>query len=344
MPGWWFLPVLGAFILSAILTDAARVIGARFGFVDVATSERKKHQGVIPRLGGSAIYLAFSAMTLAVLFISNHLTSGEISARQIVGFLFGGLILMIGGALDDKYNLPPKVTIIFPVLAAFTAIVAGLGVSKITNPLGGALIISPVISDLLTFGWLMVMTYTTKLLDGLDGLATGVSAIGALMIALLALSTKFFQPDVALLALIAFASLIGFLVWNFCPAKIFLGEGGSTFLGYLIGGLAVISGGKVATALLVLGVPAFDIIFVMAERYRAHRSIFEGDRTHLHHRLFDLGLSQRQVVTVYYALSLMFGLTTLVFQSWQKLLALAVLFLSLMLLITAISRRATKEC
>lgn len=339
MPGWWFLPVLGAFILSAILTDVVRVIGLRFGFVDVANSERKKHAGVIPRLGGTAIYLAFGAMTLAVLFLTDHLTSGDITSRQLIGFLLGGLILMIGGALDDKFDLPPKVTMTFPVLAALVAIVAGLGVAKVTNPLGGAFTITENISDIITFIWLIVMMYTTKLLDGLDGLATGVGSIGALMIALLALSVKFFQPDVALLSLVALAAMLGFLAWNFHPAKIFLGEGGSTLIGYLIAGLAVISGSKMATALLVLGVPAFDIIFVMSERFRSGRSIFKGDRAHLHHRLFDLGFSQRQVVALYYGASFVFGITTLIFQSWQKLVALGVLFVIMLIVLIILGRR-----
>lgn len=340
MPEWWFLPVLGAFVISAILTDVVRAIGLRFGFVDVANSERKKHRGTVPRLGGIAIYLGFSVMTLALLFWTDHLTSGEITTRQILGFLIGGLILMIGGAFDDKLDLPPKVTLIFPLLAGLVAVGAGLGVAKITNPLGGAFTIGENISDVLTFVWLLSMMYTTKLLDGLDGLATSVGSVGALMIALLALSAAYFQPDVALLALVALAALFGFWLWNFHPAKIFLGEGGSLLVGYLIGGLAVISGSKVATALLVLGVPAFDVFFVMFERYRLGHAIFSGDRTHLHHRLFDLGLSQRQVVALYTGLALVFGLSTLIFASWQKLVSLVILFIVMFVVINFSLRRS----
>jgi UDP-N-acetylmuramyl pentapeptide phosphotransferase/UDP-N-acetylglucosamine-1-phosphate transferase len=169
--------------------------------------------------------------------------------------------------------------------------------------------------------------YTTKFLDGLDGLATGVSAIGALMVMLLALSTAYFQPDVALLAGISFGALLGFLFWNFSPASIFLGEGGSTFVGYLVGILAVISGGKLATALLVFGIPLLDVVWVVTRRLRQGGLLAttQADRKHLHHRLLDLGWSQRQIVFVFYLVAAVFGVLTLFLQSREKLIALGLL-------------------
>ena len=342
MPEWWIYPVLGGFLLSVVLTDVVARYARRFKIVDKPDGERKLHRGSIPLLGGLGVYLSFSTIVVLVLLFSDHFTRGEISTNHFVGFLLGGLVLMVGGFLDDKYQLSAKYTVWFPVTAALLAVMFGVGVEKVTNPAGGAFEITETISNVFTFVWLMGMMYTTKLLDGLDGLAGGVSGIASLMIASLALSAAYFQPDVALLALIAAAVLFGFLLWNTYPATVFLGEGGSTFVGYLIGTLAVISGGKFATALLVLGIPALDVLFVMVGRLRDGKSVFtHADRSHLHHRLRDAGLSGRQVVILYYGVAILFGVTTLVFESWQKLIALSVLFLLMSLASLFLSKKKT---
>lgn len=326
MPSWWIYPVIISFLGSLILSDMGRLLGRRLGFLDQPVKPRKHHRGGISTLGGPAIYLAFSLVVIGVLFWSDYFTSGEITHLHFIGFLLGGLVLVIGGLLDDKFDLSPKYSILFPIAAALLAAGFGIGVSKITNPFGGYFEITSTLSFIVTVTWLMGVMYTTKLLDGLDGLAGGVSAIGMIMIALLALTTAFYQPDVALLATIGCATILGFLVWNVNPASLFLGEGGSTLIGYMLAVMAVIAGSKIATALLVVAVPLFDILFVIWDRRRAGKSFTKGDRRHLHHRLCDSGWSIRQVVWFYYAVALAFGLTTLIFASWQKLIALSVLF------------------
>lgn len=331
MPEWWPFAVGGAFILSSLLTPFWGRVALAYGLVDAPSIPRKTHQGVIPFLGGLSVFLAFAIPTIILLSIDYHLTAGEIDPHHFIGFFMGAAILLIGGLLDDKYNLPPRLSILFPLFAALIAVAFGIGVSKITNPLGGAIALSASVSMLLTFAWLLGMTYTTKLLDGLDGLATGVTMIGAIMIALLALSPDFFQPDVALLAGIFAASLLGFLLWNGYPATIFLGEGGSTFLGFTLGVLAVISGSKLATTLLVIGVPVLDVAIVIMRRWWLGRSMTSGDRTHLHHLLLKAGWSQRAILMIYLTLATAFGVTTLLFESWQKLIALGVLVLGALL-------------
>jgi UDP-GlcNAc:undecaprenyl-phosphate GlcNAc-1-phosphate transferase len=341
MPEWWIYPVIGGFLLSVVFTDLIAIAAKRYGIVDAPDGGKKLHKVATPLFGGVAIFLSFAITVIAVLLFSDHFTSGEITDLHFLGFLLGGLVLMVGGALDDKFDLPARVSIIFPVAAALLAVFFGIGVDKVTNPAGGAFEITDTLSNIFTFVWLMGMMYTTKLLDGMDGLSTGVSAIAASMIALLALSVAYFQPDVALLALIAAAVLLGFLLWNTHPAQIFLGEGGSTFVGYLVGTLAVISGGKLATALLVLGIPALDVFFVMLGRLRSGKPIFtRGDRSHLHHRLLNAGLGHRQVVALYYVVAILFGLTTLVFESWQKLVALVVLFVLMTIALYFLSKQS----
>jgi UDP-GlcNAc:undecaprenyl-phosphate GlcNAc-1-phosphate transferase len=330
MPTWFPLPIALAFVISASVTPLVILLATKFGIVDEPTGGRKIHRVATPLLGGVAVFLGFLVPTLLVLGFSNHLTSGEIDLTQYVGFFVAALVLMIGGALDDKLGLSPKYSVWFPALAAFIASVAGIGVSKLTNPVGDAILVSSTASAVITFGWLLVMSYATKLLDGVDGLTTSVATIASLMIAALALTKTYFQPDVALLALMFAAALVGFLLWNFPVARIFLGEGGSTFLGFSLGVLSIIAGSKMVTLLLVLGVPCLDVIQVMYRRLREHRSVTSGDRYHFHHLLFDAGLSERQVVAVYASFSLLFGLTTLFFSHLVKLGILVVLALVFM--------------
>lgn len=330
MPLWFPFPIIASFVLTAALVPAVILVAEYFGIVDEPTGGRKIHTLPTPLLGGLALFLGFLIPVIIVLMSSDHLTSGQIDLRHYLGFALAGFVLMIGGVLDDKYDLSPKQSVIFPVLAALIASLAGIGVSKITNPMGGAIMVLPLVSGIITFVWLLVMSYATKLLDGVDGLAASVGTTASLVIAALALSKMYFQPDVALLALMFASSLLGFLLWNFPRARIFLGEGGSTFLGFTLGTLAIISGSKIVTLLLVLGIPCLDILHVAFRRWTEGRAITSGDRYHFHHLLFDAGLSERQVVLVYALFTLPFGSATLFFSHAYKLfilLGLSIIFL-----------------
>lgn len=330
---------VAAFVLSAAATLLVRKFARRFGLLDWPAEPKKIHAKPTPLFGGLAIFISLVLVVSVVLWTSDALTGGEIGWPHYFGFFLGGLILMIGGYLDDKYSLPPKITVIAPVLAAMTVILLGVEVEKLTNPFGGVIYLSAWQSDVLVFVWLMVVMYTTKFLDGLDGLATGVASIGAIMILALSLTVAYFQPDVALFSAISLGALIGFLTFNFHPASIFLGEGGSTFVGFLIGVLAVISGGKLATALLVLGIPLLDLVFVVVRRFFCGglRQAVRGDRTHFHHRLLAAGLSERQVVFLYYTIAGAFGIMTLFLQSREKLIALGLLVLLTSLIAVGLS-------
>lgn len=267
---------------------------------------------------------------------------------------------MIGGFLDDKYNIKPHYQVIWPVLAIIAVIISGIGVKYITNPFGGLIYFSTykfevfrlggmpyyitLFSDIFTFIWLIVLMYTTKFLDGLDGLVPGISVIGGLIVAGLCLVTKFFQPEIATISLIFAGACLGFLLFSFHPAKIFLGEGGSLFCGFMLGVLAIISGGKIATTLLVLGIPILDLIWVMLRRVISERRApWLADKKHLHFRLLDIGFSHRQAVLFLYFIALCFGATTLFLQSFQKLIALAVLIVVMLVLAMIITRQQSKN-
>ncbi|MDO8668392.1 MAG: MraY family glycosyltransferase [bacterium] len=316
-------------LLAAGLTFLVLKLAKKLNITDRPDSDRKLHQGNVPLLGGLAIFLAF----FIVLFIfRDQLLVGDLLIRHWLGFFVGGCFLMIGGFLDDKYNLKSIQQFIFPCLAIASVILGGVHIEKITNPFGGYFYLGAISAVLIAF-WLLGMMYTTKLLDGLDGLVSGITAIGALVIFLFTMSEKYYQPDLALAALVLAAACFGFLFFNWHPARIFLGEGGSLFLGYALGVLAIISGGKIAIALLVMGIPILDVLWTILRRLAQGKNPFKSsDRQHLHFRLLEAGLSVRKAVLLFYAISIIFGLSALLLQSIGKVFALVALA-SLMLLV-----------
>jgi len=331
----FFWAFLAAMALTVIFTLLVKKLAWRLDILDRPDPARKIHKKPTPLLGGLAVFFGF----FLVLFgCTPAILSGHLTIYHWLGVLAGALFLMIGGFLDDKYNLRPGQQIIFPLLAIAAVIIGGVSIAKITNPLGGYIYLSVLTSALLIGFWLLGMMYTTKLLDGVDGLVTGVTAIGSFIIFLFTITTKYFQPDIALAALILCGACLGFLIFNFNPAKIFLGEGGSLLLGYLLGVLAIISGGKLAMALLVMGIPILDVLWTIIRRLSRGQNPFRfADREHLHHRLLDLGLSQKQTALVFYGLSLAFGLSGLFLQSQGKLFALIILLILMVAIVVGFS-------
>lgn len=282
----------------------------------------------MPLLGGLAIFLAFW-LVIGYLLIFNPIVGLPILKQKLWWVFIGSLLLVLLGLADDIWNLPVGVRLVVTALAAALTITGGMGLSKMTNPFGGIISVPWLLGGSIVFVWLMGMMYTTKISDGMDGLATGLVGIGAVIIYFLAGSAKFFQPNVSLLALVFAGSCLGFLIFNFHPASIFLGEGGSLFIGFMLGVLAVISGGKLAIGLLVMAVPIFDFGRVIYKRLRRGQSIFQGDREHLYFQLFDRGFSERQIVLGLYILSAVFGASALFLQSGEKVVALVLLFLAM---------------
>lgn len=334
----WFLVSL---TVSFFATRLLVAFVPRLGIVDRPDGERRLHAKPVPLLGGVAVFVSVAACVIALLHSGDALTGGLVTQRHYLGFLLGGLILMAGGYLDDRHRLPPKLAIVAPALAALVAVASGIQVDKLTNPFGGVIELAAWQSDAIVFLWLMGAMYTTKFLDGLDGLATSVSSVGAFMVMCLALTVAYFQPDVALFAAVGVGALAGFLIWNAPPAAIFLGEGGSTFVGFLIGTLAVISGGKIATAALVLGIPIMDVAWVILRRWKSGgiKNVFKGDRKHLHHRLLALGWTPGQVVAGYALVAASFGAAALFLQSREKLLAMLALMLLMLFLAAFLAAR-----
>lgn len=314
--------------LSVALTWLVMKLAMKFRITDKPDGGRKIHERETALLGGLAVFLAFFTV---LYFTRGALLAGNLEPRHWLSFFIGAGFLMIGGWLDDKYNLKPAWQIIWPALAIVSVIAGGVQIEKITNPFGGYIYLGAGSAILIAL-WLLGMMYTTKLLDGLDGLVSGLTAIGALVIFLFTMSAKYYQPDIGLTALILAAACLGFLFFNWQPAKIFLGEGGSLFLGYALAVLSIISGGKIAIALLVMGLPILDVVWTIIRRLAAGKNPFKfADRKHLHFRLLNLGLTVSQSVLFFYLISIIFGLAALFLQSQGKVLALAALLIIMIL-------------
>lgn len=355
-----FLIFSFSFILSVVLVFFIRKLSLRFNVVDRPTLPRKIHKKPTPLLGGSAVFLSFFIVLAAIYFINPELIlDKQLVVKNLLGLFLGGFVLMIGGFLDDKYNLKPKYQIIFPVFAAIIIIASGIGIKYINNPFGGLVDFTryewilfwykgvaykfTLLSDIFTFLWLMGMMYTTKFLDGLDGLATGITMIGSLIIAGLSLFTLWYQPETAILALILAGACGGFLIFNWHPAKIFLGEGGSLFCGFMLGSLAIISGSKIATTFLVIGIPALDVLWVILRRvFWERHSPFRGDAKHLHFRLLNLGFSHRGAVLFLYFLAATFGLGAIFTQTASKIISLIILAV-VMIILAGVAVRQSKK-
>ena len=326
-------------IVSYFLTRLVRTFAVRYGFLDTQTST--------PLLGGAAVFLSFSiTIACALLFIVDD---SIIELNIVSGILIGSAVLILGGALDDKYKLKARYQIVSPILASLIMIGFGLGQDNITNPLYFfGLSSDPLIhlkvwtipflgreitffSDLFTFVWLMILMYATKLLDGLNGLVAGITVIGAMV--LFFTSNIFNQPLPALLAIILTGSYGGFLPYNI-TGKIFLGESGSTIAGFLLGALSLIGPAKISITLLVLGLPILDLLWVMYERkFQAKTSPFIGDARHLHYKLIRSGLSEHRAVMLLWGISLAFGALGLVLQgiAYGALLLMLIALMAFML-------------
>lgn len=310
-------PFLIAFGLTALLTPLAIVLGKRLGIVDIPGG-RRIHQRVTPRTGGIAIMLSF----FLVFWTQLSYLEPNFKPKQLLGFAVASLFLLVIGIVDDKFDLPAWVQLASHVVSATILVLVGMGIEEISNPFGGkwdlhvwdiAVPIGGVPhhlalpADLLTIVWVVLVINSLKWLNGLDGLAEGVSIIGLITIALLSVSATVDQPHVAVFAMTLAGAISGFLLYNFHPAKIFLGTPGSTFIGFTIATLAIISGGKIATALLVLGVPILDALTLIVRRFLRRSKAWAPGTDHLHHLLMAKGFGIRRTVVTVYALSAVFG-------------------------------------
>lgn len=329
---WYVLFFILALLFAVGITPLVRSFATKHGYLDQPRPPRNLHKYPVAKLGGLAVYLSV-VFSILVFWVSGGINFDIVPEKFIVGIILGGAVLVVSGLIDDKYDLPAKYLWIFPTVAALIVVFSGIGVGIkfLSNPFGDPInldfpLLGIPVSGIFIFIWMQGMMFTTKFLDGLDGLVAGIGVIASLTLFSLSLTERVNQPITATLAIILAGALVGYLFYAFNPASIFLGEGGSTIVGFFLGVLSVILGAKIATALLVMGIPILDVAWVIAQRIWYRKSPFIGDRLHLHFKLIDLGFSQKQTALVLYAISAVFGFTAVFLQSMGKLVALIILF------------------
>lgn len=277
-------------------------------------------------MGGVAVYLAFSTALLVAVPLS----------APVIGVLVGGAAAVVVGMLDEWKTLPPLTHLAGQVVAAAVTVVSGVGVLT-TVSIPTATLTSPgyklplLVGGAITILWLVGMMNTVNFLDGMDGLATGVAALAALLLAAWAAEKyKLYIPssphhEDLVLPLALAGALLGFLPYNWHSARIFLGDSGSMFLGLALGALSIVGPAKLATALLVLMIPVLDVAWAIVRRQLQGRSFLSGDKQHVYHRMRELGMSYRTVVLLFYALCIALGLLDLALYKVEKLVAFLVL-------------------
>lgn len=348
---YYLIPFGLALFLSIPLTIVIRFLSLKLGFLDYP-SPRKVHQKPIPRLGGLAVFLSFFLVVLGYLIFAPEMlsfVSEKIAGidKNLFGVLVGALILVLIGLYDDIKDIKPLPKLIFQFISAGIVALFGIRIWWFSNPFGSPIVLGSW-SPLFVILWIVLLVNVVNWLDGLDGLATGISGIAAMILFFLSIQPSVNQPATALLCLILAGSAFGFLLFNFHPAKIFLGDAGAMFFGYMIAIFAIISGGKIATASLVLGIPIFDAVWVILRRILTRKAPWVGDKRHLHHRFLEAGFSQRQAVLLLYGISLVFGIFALFSNTLGKLwagfiLLILMVFLAVILIFLERRRHAQAE-
>ncbi|MBR2071686.1 MAG: undecaprenyl/decaprenyl-phosphate alpha-N-acetylglucosaminyl 1-phosphate transferase [Phascolarctobacterium sp.] len=288
-------PFMLAMFVSYVLTPYIKKLAFKIGAVD-RPDNRKVHKKIMPRLGGFAIYIAFMIGCVASMEIT----------WDIFGILLGGTLIVALGVADDVYQLPAKVKLLGQIAAACVLVIFDIRIEWVNNPLGGYFYLD-MLSIPFTIFWVISFTNVVNLIDGLDGLAAGVSAIASLTVILVAVQMGYFH--VAVLTAALAGAIIGFIRYNFNPATIFMGDTGSMFIGYMLAAISVYGAVKTAATIalivpaIALGLPILDTAFAIMRRYVNGRPIFQPDKGHLHHRLLATGMSHKETVLFMYGIT-----------------------------------------
>lgn len=331
-----------SFLLAFGLTPLSAVIGRRLGAVD-RPGGRRAHVGAVSRLGGIALFGGF--MGGAALAFALWRPSNPDDMRRLAAVAAGTVFVFLFGLWDDQHELAAWPQFAAQAVAATIAIAGTVFIERFTNPLTNELVVIPEVLPFFGWGvvfaitvfWVMGMMNTVNWLDGLDGLAAGVGFIAATLFAIH--SYRLGQPEIALFPTALAGACLGFLPFNFYPARVFLGTAGAMVLGYALATLSILAPARIATALLVLGIPIVDVAWLIVNRWRRGESPTHAGRDHLHYRLLDLGLNQRQIVLIYYLFCLFFGgLALLAPSRLFKLLALLVLGIGTLIALWWLSR------
>lgn len=330
-----------AFLFTFAAVPVAKRIAEKIGAIDIPKDERRMHKEPMPRLGGLAMFFGFLVSVLCFAEIT----------RELIGLLLGIVIIVILGIFDDSHDLNAKFKFCVQIIASLVVIYVGdIKIDIFTNPNIFSdqtfIELSDWVAVPCTVLWIVAITNAVNLIDGLDGLAAGVSSIAA--VSLVFIANMVGEPSIALIALMITGACFGFLPFNFNPAKIIMGDTGSTFLGFTLAVLSIQGGFKsyavisFAVPVLILGLPIFDTSFAILRRLFTGKGIMTPDRGHIHHRLVDMGFSQKQTVFILYAMSGVLGITAVVLAGSGAMRAL-ILLICVLIFIFAGSMLSSKR-
>ncbi|MDL2273522.1 undecaprenyl/decaprenyl-phosphate alpha-N-acetylglucosaminyl 1-phosphate transferase [Oscillospiraceae bacterium OttesenSCG-928-G22] len=311
---WFILMLLAALFVAGIIAYAStpfvKALAVRIGAMDVPKDDRRMHKTPVPRIGGLAIFFGFFVSVLLFADIT----------REIQGILIGVVIIVVLGLIDDITPLKAWLKFIVQILAACVVVLHGVRIDMLTNPIffseTTVLVFPEPVAWVLTVLWIVAITNAVNLIDGLDGLAVGVSTIATFSMLLIAIMVS--EANIAMILAALAGACVGFMPYNMNPAKIFMGDTGATFLGFILATMsiqglfksyAIIS---FAVPFLILGLPIFDTVAAVFRRIKLKKSPMSADRGHVHHKLIDMGFSQKQSVAILYVLSTILGLTAVV--------------------------------
>ncbi len=315
------ISLLFAFFITYSTTPLVRKFSIKVGAIDVPKDDRRLHCEPIPTMGGLAIFIAFALGV--IIFVP--------LATNYIGLLIGALMIVIMGMIDDIYNLKAWIKLLVQIGAALVVCFCGVLIDRITW--FGEIIFFRDWSIPITVLWIVAITNTINLLDGLDGLACGISAISSLSLLVVSLISARFDV-VAIVAAVLAGSCLGFLPYNKNPAKIFMGDVGALFLGFVLSVISIQGFFKVNAVVsfiipfMVLALPILDTVFAILRRLLSGKHPFAADRKHFHHRLIDSGLNQKQSVVLLYAVSALLGISAILFSARQFFGAALVMIIS----------------
>ncbi|MGE7664304.1 glycosyltransferase family 4 protein [Ureibacillus composti] len=327
-----YVSLFVALVAAILLTPLVKRLAFRIGAVD-APNYRKVHSRIMPRLGGLAIYLAF---LIGLLILRPE-------SQYTLAIILGATVIVITGVLDDMYEISAKAKMLGQLVAAIIIVFfGGIQIEFINLPFNDGQLDFGFLSIPFTIVWIIGITNAVNLIDGLDGLAAGVSTIAFITLAGMAMIMG--NGFVIAIAAILACATIGFLFYNFHPAKIFMGDTGALFLGFMIAVLSLLGFKNITVVsfiipVIMLGVPISDTFFAIVRRYRNKQKWSDPDKSHLHHRLIDMGFSHRQTVLIIYGIAAMFGLAAVIFSMaklWGAILLVTVILVAIELFVEII--------
>ena len=314
-----------AFIVSFMATPESIKIAHKIGAIDVPKDNRRMHTNVMPKLGGIAVIAGFLVSIIYLLFVvtiegSVDIFGQEQYFKKLIGILIGIIIITITGVLDDTKNLKPYQKLLGQIVAATIVVLFGLQIDAINIATFAQIGLNKEFSVVLTIIWIVGITNAINLMDGLDGLSSGISLISC--ISLLIIFALNNSPMIAILVIASLiGALVGFLPYNFAPAKTFIGDTGSNFLGFMLAVISILGVAKTYTIavivlpILVLGLPILDVVWAIIRRVikgKSLKAIFKADNGHVHHKLVKRGFSQKQAVLILYGASATLGMFAII--------------------------------